>query len=61
VDDLFHQIKTSPPAPGYDEILIPGELERRSREKLLREGIYIEEKTWKEIQMVGRELEVEVP
>jgi len=61
VDDLFHKIKTSPPAPGYDEILIPGELERRSREKLLREGIYIEDTTWKEIQAVGRELKVEVP
>ncbi|MEE9509667.1 MAG: Ldh family oxidoreductase [Candidatus Bathyarchaeia archaeon] len=60
VDELFSNIKNSPTAPSFNEILIPGELERRSREKLLQVGIYIEDKTWKELQRVGSELKIEV-
>jgi len=61
VDDLFRTVKNSPKAPGFEEILIPGEPERRLREKNLREGIYVEESTWNDIRKLGRELKVEVP
>jgi len=56
VDELLISVKNSPTAPGYEEILIPGEPERRIREKKLSGGIYIEEKTWDEIQMLAGEL-----
>ena len=61
VDDLFRRIRTSPTVSGVTEILIPGELERRTREQLLHEGIYIEEKTWSEIEGLCRELNVAIP
>jgi uncharacterized oxidoreductase len=61
VDDLFRSVRSSPVAPGYDEILIPGDPERRMRERRLREGIYIEEKTWGEIRALAEELNVEAP
>ncbi|MFQ6053864.1 MAG: Ldh family oxidoreductase [Candidatus Bathyarchaeia archaeon] len=61
VDDLFRSVKNSPTAPGYHEILIPGDPERRRREKNLREGIYVEDETWNKIRALGRELNVEVP
>jgi len=61
VDDLFRSVRNSPVAPGYDEILIPGDPERRMRERRLREGIYIEEKTWGEIRALAEELNVEAP
>ncbi|MCW4037206.1 MAG: Ldh family oxidoreductase [Candidatus Bathyarchaeota archaeon] len=61
VDDLFRTIRNSPTSPGFDEILIPGELERRTREQLLRDGIYIEEKTWSDIEGLCRELNVAIP
>lgn len=61
VDNLFRSVRNSPTAPGYDEILIPGEPERRMRQKKLQEGIYIEEKTWNGIRALGRELNVETP
>jgi uncharacterized oxidoreductase len=61
VDDLFRTIKNSPTAPDFKEILIPGELEGRMRKQLLREGIYIEEKTWSDIEGLCRELNVAIP
>jgi LDH2 family malate/lactate/ureidoglycolate dehydrogenase len=61
VDDLFRSVKDSPVAPGFEEILIPGDPERRMRERRLREGVYIEEGTWNEIRALGEELGVDVP
>jgi uncharacterized oxidoreductase len=61
VDDLLMKVKESPTAPGFEEILIPGEPERRSKERLLREGIYIEDKTWGDIAVLAEELEVLIP
>ncbi len=61
VDDLLRSVRDSPTAPGYDEILIPGEPERRKKEKLLREGIFIEDKTWSEITALAKELNVKIP
>ncbi len=61
VDDLFRSVRSSPVAPGYEEILIPGDPERRTREKRLREGIYIEDKTWGEISALAKELNVKAP
>jgi uncharacterized oxidoreductase len=61
VDDLLRSVKASPTAPGYDEIMIPGDPERRKKEKLLKEGIFIEEKTWNDIAALAMELNVEIP
>ena len=58
---LLRKIKESPTAPGFEEILIPGEPERRSKERLLREGIYIEDKTWGDITALAEDLGVPIP
>jgi uncharacterized oxidoreductase len=61
VDDLFRTIRNSPTAPGYNEIMIPGEPERRMRKKKLEEGIFIEEDTWDKIKKISIELNVKLP
>jgi len=61
VDDLLRSVRESPKAPGYDEIMIPGEPERRMRRKLLSEGIFVEDETWKKIAEICGELKVELP
>ena len=61
VDDLFTSIKNSPKAPGYDEIIIPGDRERRIKKKLLKEGIYVEENTWNDIVSLVKELNIKPP
>ena len=61
VDGLLRSVRNSPTAPGYDEILIPGDPERRKKEKLLKEGIFIEDKTWNDIGSLAKELNIEIP
>jgi len=61
VDGLLRTTRNSPTAPGYDEILIPGEPERRKKKKLLREGIFVEDKTWNDLAALAKELKVKLP
>jgi LDH2 family malate/lactate/ureidoglycolate dehydrogenase len=39
MDTLVERVKANPPAAGFDEILIPGEIEARKEEERLRTGI----------------------
>ncbi|MGI9148031.1 MAG: Ldh family oxidoreductase [Chloroflexota bacterium] len=48
-DYLLGQIKSVPPAPGFDEVLLPGEPEQRSR-AARAEGIPIDDVTWAKLQ-----------
>ncbi|MBI1927254.1 Ldh family oxidoreductase, partial [Candidatus Poribacteria bacterium] len=50
VDELVSYVKASPLAPGFDEILVPGEIELRQEERRLREGIPLDDETWRQIQ-----------
>jgi len=61
VDDLLSSVRDSPTAPGYEEILIPGEPERLKKEKRLKEGIFVEDKTWGDLTALAEELGVEPP
>ena len=46
---LLRWVKSSPPRPGIDAVLIAGEPERRAMAKRLKEGIPIDPNTWKEL------------
>jgi LDH2 family malate/lactate/ureidoglycolate dehydrogenase len=59
-DNLYKTMKSSHLAPGFQEILIPGEIERRRREKNLKKGVYIENITWKKLQDLAKELNVRI-
>ena len=54
------RLKAVPPAPGFEEVLLPGEPEARSRERRERDGIPIPEATWQAVSAVAAELDVEV-
>ena len=54
------RIKAVPPAPGFDEVLLPGEPEARARLRRERDGIPIPEDTWQAVCKVGAELGVHV-
>jgi len=45
---LKDYIQSAPLAPGFDEILMPGEPEFRQEERRRREGITIDEETWRQ-------------
>ncbi len=46
---LIDWVKSSPPRPGVEEVMIAGEPERKSREKRLKSGIPVDANTWKEL------------
>ena len=47
-------VKASPPAPGFDEVLLPGEPERSARERRLAEGVPIDDKSLADILAASR-------
>lgn len=50
IETMLQHVRSSRPAPGFTEILIPGEPEFRLARKRRAEGIDIDDTTWKEIQ-----------
>ena len=46
IDRLVQEIKSNPVRPGFEEVLLPGELEYRSMVKRKKEGIPIDHKSW---------------
>ncbi len=42
-------IRSSRVAPGFEQVLLPGEPERRSAERRGREGIQVDDGTWREV------------
>ena len=60
VTGLIHHAKASPPRPGVDEILYPGEKEARTRRERLRTGVDIEPATWDQIIGLAEQLNVEL-
>jgi uncharacterized oxidoreductase len=49
IDELVAYIKSSPPIDGVEEVLLPGELERRTMDQRLRSGIQLDDRTWRAI------------
>ena len=56
---LKRWVKDSPPAPGFDEVLVPGEPERRNRAERLAHGIPVDDGTWGGLVRVGTEIGVD--
>ena len=59
-DRFVAHVKSSPPADGVEEVLLPGEIERRVLEQRTRDGIYVEEETWQQILDCGIKLGVQL-
>ena len=59
--ELKRQVNAVPPAAGFDQVLVPGDLEARTREKRSREGIPIPAEVWKTLTDLADGLEIPVP
>jgi uncharacterized oxidoreductase len=59
VGDFARYLKATQPAPGFTEVLYPGELEHRSEQKRRKEGIPIEDETWGKLEALARAAGVE--
>jgi uncharacterized oxidoreductase len=58
VDDFIAFIKSTPYAPGFSEILLPGESGRRREARHKREGVEIDGSTWHALIQLATELNV---
>ena len=54
-------IKSSPPAPGHDEVFLPGEPDYRRMERRRRDGISIDGNTWEQIVVAASAVGVASP
>jgi LDH2 family malate/lactate/ureidoglycolate dehydrogenase len=61
VGERTKQIKGVKPAPGFSQVLLPGEIERRTREQRIQEGISLPEDTYLQLQGIADRLGVEMP
>ena len=50
IDGFLAWMLEAPPAEGFDKVRIAGEPERASKAKRLKDGIAVDQTTWKEIQ-----------
>jgi hydroxycarboxylate dehydrogenase B len=57
---LADAVRATPPADGYEEVLLPGDPERRSAAKRTLEGLEIADSTWQSITSAAAELGVSV-
>ena len=51
-------IKSIPPAPGFEEVLVPGDYEGRSRVQRLAHGVNVPDTTYQQILEWGEKLNV---
>ncbi len=61
MDDFIDFIKSSDRAEGFDEILYPGEIEARTREERLRDGIPLDEQILDFLRAQATELRIASP
>ncbi|MGH9659413.1 MAG: Ldh family oxidoreductase [Bryobacteraceae bacterium] len=61
MDWLIRSVKSTPPAPGFDEVLVAGEPELRVEQIRARDGIPLEEGTWKALAETAARLGVRTP
>jgi LDH2 family malate/lactate/ureidoglycolate dehydrogenase len=61
LEHLIGYVKSSRPAPGYDEVLVAGDPEWRMEAMRLREGIPLGQGTWSKLADVAKRLGVTVP
>ena len=53
IDQMVDYMKSAPPAPGFDEVLAPGEIDARYVVERERDGIPLDPTTWQQIRVVA--------
>jgi LDH2 family malate/lactate/ureidoglycolate dehydrogenase len=61
MDSILRMLASSPPAPGLDRVLVPGEIERRAEARNAASGITLTPAVARQLEELGRELSVPLP
>ncbi|PWU25155.1 MAG: dehydrogenase [Candidatus Rokuibacteriota bacterium] len=59
VEAFVRYLKETPPAEGFDEVFYPGEIEYRTEQRRRREGIEIEDVTWRRLGEIAGRFKIE--
>lgn len=59
--ELVEAVRSCPRVEGVSEITLPGDPERREKEKRTAAGITLDDGTWGQLAQLAKELDVEVP
>ena len=54
MEQLVDEVKSVPPAPGFDEVFFPGELEARAERANLGRGIALPQQTLDDLRALAR-------
>lgn len=54
-EEFCRRLAATAPAPGHDDVLVPGEPEERTRAVRLRDGIPLSDTTWHELKALTQE------
>ena len=60
VEEVLHNVKVTEPAPGFDEVMLPGEVEQRSHEARTKDGIPVSDATWSQLKSLADSLGVDM-
>jgi LDH2 family malate/lactate/ureidoglycolate dehydrogenase len=52
-EEVLSELRACPPAPGFDQVLVPGERERDARHANLAQGLLLPEKTLEDIRSLA--------
>ncbi len=61
VDDLERKMRAVPPAKGFQEVLVPGDLEAKARESRSRDGVPVMDDIWALLTGLAEEFGVALP
>lgn len=54
--EMQERVRAVPPAPGFKEVLAPGDLEARTRKRRTAEGIPVDDTLWKSLETLAESL-----
>jgi LDH2 family malate/lactate/ureidoglycolate dehydrogenase len=61
VDRLIEYLKASPTQPGVQEVFVPGEIEYRTMQQRLKDGIPIDTPDWTALTQTAQSLSIDIP
>ena len=61
IGDMVGYVKSAPPAPGFEQVIVPGEIDLNFADQRARDGIPLDSTTWGQIRKVAESLNVPVP
>ena len=61
MDTLIAEVKSSQLRPGFDEILVPGELEHRREQERRRDGVQLDTAVFDELENLSKTLNISFP